>query len=52
MIPSHNVNEDVQKQKPNDTSCKSHPAFKKTNHSNMRKKIEPCLKGHGFYLYD
>ena len=26
MIPSPNVNEDVQKQKPNDTS-KSHPAF-------------------------
>jgi hypothetical protein len=27
MIPSHNVNDDVQKQKPNDTSYKSHPAF-------------------------
>jgi hypothetical protein len=27
MITSYNVNDDVQKQKPNDTSNNNHPAF-------------------------
>lgn len=50
MITLHNVNDDVQNEKPNDISLQSHPAFIKQKQSNMRKKIEPCLKRHGFFI--
>jgi len=51
MLTLLRVINDIKNKKPNKRSDKSHPAFYK-NKTNMRKKIEPCLKGHGISIYE
>jgi len=50
MLTLQHVSNDIKNKKPNKKSDKSHPAFYKTQNANMRKKIEPCLKGRGLYI--
>ena len=50
MLTLHHISNDIKNKKPNKKSDKSHPAFYKTQNANMRKKIEPCLKGRGLYI--
>ena len=47
MLTLHHVDNDIKNKEPNSRSNKSYPALYKKQKTNMRKKIEPCLKGHG-----